>query len=348
MENCTLSGSDFKALVKAVSTFPTAAGAFVGSDLIHLQAGKGYLTAAVSGTVLSRGRVKAEGELSLVGVDRRIVENYMPVSGKRVRVSLEEKKLFLRGRRETSTETRDGTAYAAPSIKDVTQIKMDAVMAERLAYLSAIAFADVSQANLNCVYLANGKAIACDQKMVAVLNFSRVKAGTAIPLPLARVVEPGNMLCVGERETVVKTEIVTHSMPSAIKAQKEFPIKAIWELEKGAGREPLASIEGERLASAVKDCSVCIGGLAKNEVVVNLRNADGKMQITARNGGADYRAQVPMLDSKPFAFRATLDRLERATPFFTGKVVLSEAAHGDLFVTVPDGWILFPAWTGKK
>jgi hypothetical protein len=349
MEKIILAGSTFKQLVTALCKFP-AVGNFVGADQLHVEAHSGKLTAMSVGAVLARTRVDCEGELALVGIERRAVESFAQIcTDSKVVIAVEgEITLTSRGR-EIKIARAEGQKYPVPSLKDQEPIKLTEDVARRMAYLSEVAFGDSSRPELCCVLLAGKDAIACNQRTVAVFRAGDKLEKVAVPLLLAKTVVPNDLLYPGSRETVLRSGASTYSMSTPVQAQKSYPLDAIRALGKGA-RKAVLTVAGEKLAAAIQECSTCIGGLSKTETVLNLFMQDKKLWMASEGGGAHFKTPIPVLSVTDDAvtFRAPLDGMLYIAPFLQGGPVgLAQGSHGDMIMEMESGWVLYPAWSDK-
>lgn len=348
ISKCLFTGRDFVAMIEAVTKFPSV-GQFVGAEFVHLAINDGYAVACTFGVVQSRGRVPAAGVLKLVGVDRRVIDSVAALcrGTANVKVYVVDKEIvFLTRGRKTKTAIAHGEHFKVPGVKDATEIKVTHSVTEKLVYLSDVAFNDSSRAELCCVMLTGkGEAVAFSQGTVAVLEAPKVKAGhVAVPLPLAKVVTVGDRLFIGPRQTVLKSgKAATYVMPSPVKAQKDFPFAVVEKLRSEA-RNKSAVFDGRKLAEAIKECSLCLAGLARTEVIVRLMpSIEGKLQLWAKNGKAQFSTSLPAkVAAVSGEYAAPLNNLMHVAPFMSGKVTLSRGELGDMFLDVGDGWILFP------
>lgn len=354
MNKTTVMGADFKEAVTAVAKFPSV-GSFAGSEVISLQAVEGKLTATTFGIVLSRARIDAKGDLALVGIDQRIAGTFASLCPDTAKVVIsilsDSKEVYIQCRsRWVKVPMVDGQAFKVPSLKEIPGVKLSKDMASRVAYLAELAFSDSSKAELCCVMLTtSGQAIACNQKAIAVMKTSPVKPNNAaVPVALAKAMTTGDVLYVGARETVLRSGVAVHTMPSAVKAQKDFPLASIKQFGKIA-RVEMAACSGQKMSEAVAECLTCLSQIARTEIIGILTIADGKMNIQAKNGGAKFNAEIPLLSAeKDGEFRVALDGISKVSPFMGSKVVLSRGKHGELFLGVESGWVMFPSWIENK
>jgi len=348
-----LKGKHFKALIKAVTRFPSV-GNFAGADLVNLQVVDGKATATTFGIVLARARVPAAGVMSLVGIERRAIESYCAYISEKSSVTIKTdggKFVAKSGERETTLAMdQKVAAHKLPRIKDLPQIEITEDIAARATYLADVAYNDTSRAELCCVMLAEGgMAIAVDQTTFAVLTVATKAANVPIPLPLAKQLQAGDVLYLGERETVLVSGIGTYSMPSPVKALKDFPLALVKKLGE-AKREKAAVVDGKLLAEAIGECGGVVGSLARTETIITISTSSEKrLHFAATNGGAEYKTSMPALSVKgEFVFRLPLDGVIRALPFMADKVTMSQSEHGDLYLDIGSGWCLFPGWQDPK
>lgn len=348
----TLTGSSFKEVMTAVTRLPSL-GSFAGSEQVNLSASEGVLTATTFGIVLARAKVSCTGDLELVATERRVLEAFAPFCPDTAKVSIqvENNEVLSKCRtHEVASAVATGNSYKMPSLKAMIGVKINAVAAKRIAYLSEVAFSDSSRGELCCVMLtAKGEAIACNQKTVAVLHVSGCKheADIAIPLPLAKILESGDVLYVGAKQTAVKSGIALYSMPSVVKAQASFPLAAIRQYGKIAAVE-MCAVSGIKLGNSAAECSACLGQVARTEVIVEFSLSAGKLTLEAVNGGARFKAVLTVGGESEADFRVPMDGLMQAIPFVSDKALFKQGPHGELFLGVSDGWIMFPAWEKAK
>jgi hypothetical protein len=353
MTKVMFAGKDFKAMVAAVTRFPEL-GNFAGADLIHLEVSEGKATACTFGIVLARARVDAEGKLPLTGLVRRNIEGFASVCSEAAKVTLAKVDsqivLTVKGR-EGIVAISDGKAFKAPQLKSMSHVPVTKELASRLNYLSDVALNDSSRADLCCVMLTpDRQAIACNQKTVASMKtMGKLAENVAVPLALSKIAADGDVLYAGAKETVLKSDIATYSMPSPVRAQKEYPLGVVRELAKQAKEEVLA-VDGQKFATAILECATCLGQLARTEVIVDMVIKDHKLAVSSTNGGMRFTATIPVLSTEPAdaEFRAPLEGLQHVVPFMGEKVVFSRGKHSDLFLGVGRGWVLFPAWQSKR
>lgn len=352
-QQAVLTGKDFKEVVAAVTKLPSL-GNFAGSEQINITVADGKFTASTFGIVLARARVPAEGALSLVATERRIFEAFAPFCADATKVTMRVagNELITKCRTEVASSISVGQVYNAPSVKNMAGVKLSAAAAKRIVFLSNVAFSDSSRAELCCVMLTSkGEAIACNQKTVAVLKIAGCKQDidVAIPLPMAKIMSAGDILYVGKKETVLRSGIATYSMPSAIKAQKEFPLTAVRSFSKLRQAES-GSVVGTKLVNVASECSACLGQAARTEIIIVFTLAGGKMELTAQNGGARFRAPLTMHSAgEDVVFKVPLEGLMQALPFVEDNAAFSRGKNGELFLGVSNGWVMFPSWEeGKK
>lgn len=344
---------DLKALLNAVTLFPTP-GNFGGADLVAIAVGGGYAVATTFGVVLSRSRCRADGELDLIGLDRRTVCDYVgtcPETSK-VTIAVEGTECILsRKTRKVTLAVGKAQEHKVSVTKELPSIKMTKDLAQRVRYLADIAFADTSRPELNCVMLGTGgRAIACNQRTIALMKTKQNgNVVVAVPLTLARILEDGAVLYVGKDETIVKNGSSHYSTPTPVAAVKNFPLQTVEILQKEV-REEIAVIQGDKLAHAIQDCVACIGGLSRTDVVIDFSISGKRLYCKAKNGGATFEAVVPLSSAQEevVEFKVPLEGLVSAVAFMADTVKLSRGGNGDLFLVLQDGWVLFPAWLAPK
>src|ERR1035437_7667400 len=270
-------GADFKALIVAVSRFPTI-GSFAGSDTISISAQDGKINASSFGVVLSKARVKADGVLPLVGVDERALTAFAALCPDASKVYLEVvgKELVIKCRRELTVCLATGTDHKMASTKDMVGLAISEEMVKKVGYLAQLAFSDSSRAELCCVMLNGEEAISCSPKIVASLKLKGMK-GEKIPLPLAlaKGLKAGDILYPGMQETILNSGIGRYSMPSVVKARTDYPLAAVSRLGKEIETKELI-LDGPKFLNAISECNSVLGSIARTEIVVNFACIDGK------------------------------------------------------------------------
>jgi hypothetical protein len=251
--------------------------------------------------------------------------------------------------REISTPILEGQRHKVAQLKDIEGLRISKEVASRVVYLSELAFSDSSRAELCCVMLSNGQVMAANQNTIGLLKVSGGAGSVAIPLTLAKILSPGDMLYAGTRETVVKSNGVVYTMPSPVKAQKEFPIAQIRQYGKQA-REEIAFCLGSKLGEVVAECNTCLGSLARTAIRPRLSLNEDKLELTATNSGVKFRAVLPLLGTatKTQVFHVPLESIVHVAAFMGKKVSLAAGKHGELFLGVGDGFVMFPSWAENK
>ena len=351
MNKLTVPGAVLRGVVSAACKF-SSTGGFGGADLLHLEVKGGKLIAAMSTAVFSRVRVDCEGELNLIGIDRRVLESFVSIGGnKKISIAVDGAKLVLSSRsREAEIPVAEGVKYNAPVLKGLPAIKLSKNLAARIAYLAEIAFGDSSRPELCCVLLDGKEAMSCNQRTVAVMDTASSHEKIAVPLLLAKQAQEGDILYPGAKETTLRSGPATYTMSTPAKAQKDYPLAAVHMLGKQT-KQPSITVDGEKLSAAIADCSACLSVLARTETVAHLAVVNGKLELTASNGGAKFRAMIPAASQSESedTFTAPLDGFMSVLPFLEGPVGLAIGEHQDTFLVLKSGWVLFPAWNaGKK
>ena len=187
-------------------------------------------------------------------------------------------------------------------------------------------------------------ALACNQKVVACMRVGSIKQSkirTAVPLLLARSLTKGDRLYSGAKETVMSSGVSCYSVPSPVRAQKDFPLDTIFGYGK-LDRARSAVCSGERLGSAVTECSTVLA--AKTDVRLRRTVTAEGIGILGRSGTVEYKTRIPVL-KEPTAigeFSAPLDAISPVVPLLTGDVVLAGGPHGELFLSMKSSWVMFP------
>lgn len=349
----TLTGGDFKALIDAVSVFPTL-GEFSDAGDVTLATRGGRLIATAHGVVFTWAYCKADGDLeSPIAVDMRVLQSFAPLCANTLKVTLEAASGELRikaGRHSDETQSKPGKAVPVKSVKKMREIVVTKAVAERAKYLADVAFADGSRAELSCVMMTTkGEAAACNQKTVAILNTgAKLDKNTAIPLALARAMKAKDRLYVSTSETVLKTANAVYSIPSPVKAQKDFPLKTL-QAYGVQDRTDVAVCAGEKFAEALQVCASTLEPLSRLDIIIDVEIGEKYIRVGGTNSGTKFNTRLPFLKRMDAAlFKLPLGEAKKVIPFMRGRTTISQAAHGDMLITMRDGFILFPAWTSPK
>lgn len=348
MSRAIFASNDFKRLVAALTRFPSV-GSFAASELINLTVADGHATATSFGVVMSKMRIRAEGELALVGMDERLVNNFASVCPDNAKVLLlADKEIKLRCKnKEAIIPITKGQHHKLRPLVDVDYFDVTETIAKRLSYLTNIAFSDASRPELCCVMMDNGHAMAINQKAAAMLVCpSNVRV--AVPLPLARVMSKGDTLWMGKEETVLKSQGAYHAMPSPVAAQQNFPVKTILGYDK-ATYTSIATCKGNVLAQAIIECDTVLGQIARTEVTLEL-NIGEKIELAARSGGARFRTVIaPKSVKEECQLKLPMQEVMSASSFLTDETVLiGRGKHNEVFFKFKDGFVLFPSFKDKK
>lgn len=350
MSEAKIEGGNFKAVIAAVSRFPTI-GTFVDSDKVNIVIANGVLQASTFGVVISRAEVPAEGEIELCGTDERTVVPYASavVGQSPVLMVSDGKTIKLRTRnREIMLGSLVGRNNEIPKVKGAT-LKITDDVGKKLGYLSEIAMSDQSKPQLCAVMVSAEKLMAVNQKAVAVLDckIPEHKGKTALPVPLLSQLKKGDVLTVGE-STLLKSGIGLYCMPSPTAAQESFPVEAVEKLGKQK-KDQIAGVVGDRLVSALEECSTCLGNVSRTEMVTTLNFKKGKMELIAQNGGVVFRRIVAVDISLEASLILPLEEALHSIPMIQGKDVrIFSGQNGEAFISFDDGWLMFPTWDGAK
>ena len=342
-----LEGVDFKALVSAVCRFP-AIGSVKGADTGSVMATKGRAIATTASILEARAVVPGEGDLFWTAVDRRALESYASIcrdSGK-VTVTVDKNMVLSHRKREVTLQVSASVKVEKPVLGEGVEI--DKATAEKLAYLSYVAFDDATRIELNCVFLTGTHAIACDQKTIAKLKVRLPVEGSAVPLMLAKAIAAGDVLYIG-KQTVLKSGIATYAMPSLVKAQSSFPLGKIAAYEEDE-KTKVGTLVAEKFKMVIEECAAVLSALARTEIVVDLTLEGEQLSFAAQNAGVVYRMSLALSGAscERRIFRVPLASLVHVAPFMVGKVVLLMGSRSDLFLDLGDGWAFFSAWVPDK
>ena len=352
MMSIIIVGKEFKKLVSAVTLFPSI-GSFGGSELVNLHVKGGWATATTFGVVLSMAKVPATGELSLLGINERDMKSVASIctDADQIRIDVDKHvTIHFRGR-EIITPLSKGTAHTLPAIEDPFNVSKE--VADKLTYLARVAFGDSSKPELCGVLLAGGgRAMACSQKAIAVLDYngSKVANRVALPVPLAKILKAGDVVSCGAKETVVKRGRVWYCMPSPVRAQKEFPVEQVLAFEKTV-KDPLVTCSGVKLAMGFDECQVCLSNVSKNEVKVLLTVADGKLALSSENGGVKFKTVVKAAACADGEVMIPLEEMLLVGEFVGEQhdiEITRGRKNGEVFIAFNGGWAMFPAYTTPK
>lgn len=346
MSEAKIAGADFKAVIAAVSRFPTI-GTFVDSDKVNIVIANGVLQASTFGVVVSRAEVPAEGDVELCGTDERTVVPYAStvVGQSPVTMVSDGKTIRLRTRnREIMLGSLKGRNNEIPEVSGA-MLKVTDDVGKKLGYLSEIAMSDQSKPQLCCVMVAADKLMAVNQKCVAVLDCKvpEHKGKTALPVPLLNQLKKGDVLTVGEN-TVLKSGIGLYCMPSPTAAQESFPVDTVEKIGKQK-KEQIAAIVGDRLVSAFEECATCLGNVSRTEMVTTLTFKKGKMELVAQNGGVQFRRVIAVDVTQEATMILPLEEALHAIPMLKDKDIrVFRGANGEAFLSFKDGWAMFPTF----
>src|SRR5262245_41526655 len=167
----------------------------------------------------------------MIAVDERLITPFASQHGEAAKVIIEvdEKEICIRARgRKINAPYKEGVEQAFPKI-DVEGISITASLAERVGYLSDVAFSDLSRPDLCCVMiLPDGRAMSCNSRAIVVLKcHSGHDQKIAMPIPLAKELRRGDTIFPGAKQTIIKNGIVSYCMPSPVRAVNEFPVDTI-------------------------------------------------------------------------------------------------------------------------
>ena len=353
MTKLTVAAKDCKALLLAVTKFPITGG-LAGTELISFTTSKGRLYASTFGLTLSRASVPCTGEMPPIAIDERHVAGFLKhcPDDANLTISVDTEIVLRCKKQETGSGLLPAAGHKMTPIKNmgpIITLEMTAEMAKRISYLSALAFSDSSRAELCCTMLTNKYALACSQKAVAILDHTMDDAQVALPLPIARVLTTGDICYVGKKETILKSGIGYYAMPSPIKAQSDFPVKALQAM-KALVSEKVAECSGEAFATAVDSAGDCLSSISRTEVILVLQPGDGKLEIKSTNGGARYRTEIKAVtNGYTDEFKIPWNELSAACAFIGKKpVVLSVVKRtNEIMMNISGALFVFPSWSGK-
>lgn len=345
-----IKGSAFKELIASVTKFPMV-GSFAGSEQINLWTDKKYLHASTTGIVLSHGKMRRSEDASLpvaIAIDERALINYTNIihPAATLNITVEEKQVVLQSRNKVlHVPLTDGKKLQVSDVPDVEPIKITNVLAKRLSYLSEVAFNDGSKAELCCVMLCKDSASAINQKVIASMKGTKVTGKVPIPLHLAKVMSVDDTLYAGEELVVLKSGCAMYSMPSLTIAQKQYPLSLVSDLNKKE-RKDVVILDGGKLAEAVSECQSVMASIAKTIVILKIQIQDGKIKLYAKNAGFEFQRTLPVIKCcvAKALYRVELPYFIHIIPFLSGKAVLAESTHGELFVMMGFGWVAYPAY----
>lgn len=341
-----IAGVDFKALIAAVTKHPTA-GSFMDSDMVNLQVKDGKAIASTFGVVLSKAFVAAEGEIPLLKIDDRSIGPFAKdvcSSKSDVYIEILEKGVKFRTRnRDITTALAEGNTHKITPTNG-NGISITEETSKRIGYLSEIAMKDTSRPELCAVLLAEGKAVAANQKSIAVLTCNIQTEKTALPIPLARSLLKGDLIYPGAKETIIKSGIARYAMPAPVKAQAEFPLAFVNKIAL-VERKTLAKCSGAKLAEALNECSLCLGNISRSEIVVKLDFKEGKLEISALNGGVKFRRVFKVVTTLDGVLKLPLGEAMQALPLLQEKdLTIGIGKNSETFFGFDSGWMLFPSW----
>jgi hypothetical protein len=347
----TVVGSDFRELITAVSRFPTI-GSFAGSEMISLATNSGKLVASSFGVVLSKASVAVEGELTHIAIDERVIVPFasMCPDVAKVTIELADKKVTIRYKnKEIFVPFAAGVEHKTTPVKNVDGIAITDDLDKKINYLANLAFSDSSRPELCCVMLADKKIAACSPKVVALLTCQSKYDKIAIPLPLAREIKKDDTLYPGEKETLLKSGIGRHYMPSPVAAQSNFPLDTIVGFKKLIAN-PAIECNGQKLMTTIAECYSVLGSVARTEIPLHFSLVKGKLELIAENGGARFRAAITIkaahVDS--YEFVLPMEEMQQAAPLLPETLHISKGKNNETFLSFDDGWLMLPSYQESK
>jgi hypothetical protein len=350
----SMTGKEFSALIQGSTKFPSI-GLFGGSEMVNLRVAKGYAVCTTLGVVLSRSSLPVQGELPLIAVDERLITPFanQHTEATKVTIDVNDTNIIIRARgRKIEAAYKEGTDQPFPKIT-AEGIEITPSLAERVGYLSNVAFSDLSRPDLCCVMiLPDGRAMACNSRAIVVLNcHAGHKQKIAMPLPLAKALVKGNTIFPGVKETAIKNGCAKYCMPSPSRALAEFPIEAIDSYAK-IESSMVAVFKGSQMARAVTEADACMGALSRLEMVLKLSLANGKAAMTTENGSARYQTKMQSLKmvETEHDLNLPMEEMLRISPFLEKEesvTVLLGNKNREAFLKFKNGWAMFPKWEKK-
>lgn len=348
--SATLSADDFKNLISTVCRFPASA-SFAGSDQINLSVHNSSARATTYGGVVSSSvAVSATGELELISLPRKKMEDFagsIAAGASKVTVGVFDTTVVLTCKRDIKEERlAAGQKIKQPIIG--MQISITAEMAQRIRYLSGVC--DTSRPELECVMLSGNQAIACSQQAVASLSIDTVSTGAmAIPAILAKSIKGGEALCLDSSIAILIESSVRaiHSTPLQVEAQRNFPLAMVHKISVGSYGSRL-ECEGKRFADAIAKSALNMGAGSTTELVASLFEASGRATLEVQDDTSRFRSQFKATLQHGVSFCIPLAGLIAVRPFLRGGIKLCMTERGDTFVGLEDGFVVFPKWLGGK
>ena len=352
MLEITVNAGMFKRALSAATRFPILGG-IAGSELVTLTVKNNTLRLSTFGTMLSQAKCECVGPDTGLAVDIRLISSFASVCSESddMTINVDATVTFKCKNREVTAPFTTPVIHKMTAVKDLkytAKLELTDSIAKQLSFLSALAFSDSSRAELCCVMLTPDHAIACSQKAIAVLTCATASSNTALPLPIARALVKEDTVFVGPTETLLKSGIGTYAIPSPVKAQAEFPVAAIDSMFLSATK-PAFSIKGTTLAAGLSEADKCLTAVARTEIVVSLELKNNELSIYGENGGAKYRATIPVANATmDVKLRLPLVEIMSASAFMdAGELTVEIGSKGETILKIGNAWFLFPAWSGK-
>lgn len=349
----TIEGKQLKLLIGAV-TMTANAGSIGGTDVVSLQMLPGKLRASMSNVILSRASVPASGELEqAIGLDEKPLSLFASQcqDGDQVELAVTNTVALLQaGKRELELPTREPNLFKLQVPEGSPKLTLTKLQAQQLQHLVNVAFDGSSRPELSCVFLHNGQAMACSQKVITVLSTDKEAKGAvqdvAVAVGAARLSEEGVVVYAGQAETIVRRGIGYYGVPSPVEAQKSFPWEAILNMTV-ASRRDVAKCYGGKFAQAVKDCMI-LEALVKTEAILQITATKGQLELEVKNGGARFKTSIPAtVMATGECFKIPLTELSYVAQFIEGKVMIGLGQSGETIISFDTGTSCFPAWSGK-
>lgn len=349
-----IKASDFKALVDAVSKFPSIGG-FSDSDTVNIAVADGVASVSIVGGVVSSfASIEATGMLPVIGLNDKLINGFanLCAGDSLVTIEVANKEIILRCKHERAVQPfKKGVIHLPPdgaTVEGVVKLPVTENIAAQMAYLASFAFGDQVQPELYCVYVhPSGHMLSFALSVGGVVKVAiKSKTGSAIPLPIAKELQKGDVLYAGTRQTVVQSGKSCYTMPTPVEASAKFPAQMLLNFGK-IPRNVIVECSEAALADAARKFSVCLGSLSRDEIVVRATIKDGRFELFAENAGVRYstsvRGAVCLVDAVFYLPLNDLSKVMETSGTDAQMTIAIGKANREVFLVFEHSWIVFAA-----
>lgn len=350
-----IKASDFKALVDAVSKFPSIGG-FSDSDTVNLVVANGVASVSIVGGVVSSfASVEASGAMPVIGLNDKLINGFANLCAGESLVNIEviKNRIVLRCKHERAVQPyKKGVAHAPPDVAKIegaVKLPVTETIAAQMAYLASFAFGDQVQPELYCVYVhPSGHMLSFALSVGGVVKVAiKSKTGSAIPLPLAKELQKGDTLYAGTRHTVVYSGKSCYTMPTPVEASAKFPADMLLNFAKIPQTKVVECSEAA-LADAARKVLVCIGSLSsRDEIAVRAAIKDGRFELSGKSAGVSYstviRGASCLVDAVFYLPLIELSKVMETSGTDTQMSIAVGKVGKEVFLVFESSWIVFAA-----